>query len=98
MNPRASAPTTRSQSFDLTQSASSSTVWRSASASASSGVKSLNPTPGVGKSSTSRIFERRSVTAHSLSQRHLAQVTPEEKRRQLARELRELLHVAQRLH
>src|SRR5882672_5033546 len=97
MNPRASAPITRSQSFSCTQVASCSTVSRSASASASSGVKSLNPTPGVGKSGTSRIFVRRSVTARSLSQRRVSQVAPEEQRRQLARELGELLHVAERL-
>ena len=60
MKPRASAPRTRSGCFCLTQSASSPIVCLSAAGSASSGVMSLNPTPGVGKSATSRIFVRRS--------------------------------------
>ena len=62
MNPRASAPRMTSGFFCFAQVASPSIVVCRASRSASSGVMSLKPTPGVGKSGTSRIFERRSIT------------------------------------
>src|SRR5919197_1798622 len=91
MNPRASAPRTRSGSFVFAQAPSSSIVCRSASASARSGMMSRKTTPFCGKSGTSRTFAFRS-TAMSVWD-ELPQLAPEEELRQLLRELGELLEV-----
>ena len=59
-NPRASAPMTTSGSCGRASSASCTTAASSARASAISGVMSLNPIPGFGKSGISRMKGRRS--------------------------------------
>src|SRR5690242_15439464 len=62
-NPRASAPSTRSACRSRVHPASSPTACRRASASSSSGEMSLKPTPGSGKSGTSRTRVVRSIPA-----------------------------------
>ena len=52
---------------------------------------SLKPTPGVGKSCTSRIFVRRSIALTDCAS--LSTFAPEEQVRELLRELGELLQV-----
>src|SRR5919205_2663647 len=91
MNPRASAPRTRSGSFVLPHAPSSSIVWSRASASASSGMMSRKTTPFCGKSGTSRTFALRSTAMSGRDE--LPQLAPEEELRQLLRELGELLEV-----
>jgi hypothetical protein len=59
MNPRASAPSTRSGFFSAPHVESCSTVYASAAGSARSGVMSLKPTPGCGQSGISRTFSAR---------------------------------------
>src|SRR5919199_4336705 len=91
MKPRASAPRTRSGSFVFAHAPSSSIVCRSASASARSGMMSRKTTPFCGKSGTSRTFALRSTAMSGRDE--LPQLAPEEKLRQLLRELGELLEV-----
>src|SRR5215218_10431503 len=90
MKPRASAPRTRSGLRGAAHSVSASTVARSASASASSGMMSLKTIPGLGKSGTSRIFDFNSIAMVGrglrLSRGERAQLTPEEELGQLLRE------------
>src|SRR5215470_15400498 len=61
--PRASAPSTRSASRSRVHSASCPTACCSASGSRSRGEMSLKPTPGSGKSGTSRTRVLRSIAA-----------------------------------
>src|SRR5919197_2377189 len=91
MNPRASAPRTRSCSFVFAQAPSSSIVCRSASASARSGMMSRKTTPFCGKSGTSRTFAFRSTAMSGRDE--LPQLPPEEELRELLREPGELLEV-----
>src|SRR4051794_4620890 len=93
MNPRASAPSTRSGCFPRPHPASSETVRCSVTGSASSGLMSLKPTPGSGKSGTSRIFVRRSIVELTSRPGHVPQVTPEQELRQLLRQLGEVLEL-----
>ncbi len=89
--PRASAPRTRSAPRSRVQVASSSTACASASRSRSSGEMSLKPTPGSGKSGTSRTFVLRSITGD------LPNVAPEEEVGRLLGALREPLQIGERL-
>src|ERR671934_3551 len=91
MNPRASAPRTRSGSFVFAQAPSSSIVWCRASGSARSGMMSRKTTPFCGKSGTSRTFALRSTAMSGGDE--LPQLAPEEELRKLLRELCELLEV-----
>src|SRR5262249_25363837 len=95
--PRASAPSTRSAWRSRVHSASCPTACCSASASSSSGEMSLNPTPGSGKSGTSRTRVLRSITstrARLLDQ--VPHVAPQQQIRQLLSALREPLEIAER--
>src|SRR4051812_914686 len=95
--PRASAPSTRSAPRSRVQSASCPTACRSASGSSSSGEMSLKPTPGSGKSGTSRTRVVRSIPATRARLLHqVADVAPQQQVRQLLRALREPLQVAER--
>src|SRR5512142_1813325 len=95
--PRASAPTTRSAPRSRVHSASSPTAWRNASGSRSSGEMSLKPTPGSGKSGTSRTRVMRSIAATSgrlIDQ--AANVAAQQQVRKLLGALREALEVTER--
>src|SRR4051794_27363767 len=94
MNPRASAPRTRSGVFSRAQAASPVIVSSSACGSARSGVTSLKPTPGCGQSGTSRIF---SLSSTAYLAYEVAQTAPEETLREVLCQLAERLHVAGRL-
>src|SRR5690242_1776457 len=94
--PRASAPSTRSACRSVVQAASSPTAWRSASASRSSGEMSLKPTPGSGKSGTSRTRVMRSIAA--TARRLIDQATDvaaQQQVRELLGALREPLEVTE---
>src|ERR671937_205151 len=88
MNPRASAPRTRSGSFVLPHAPSASIVCARASRSARSGMMSRKTTPFCGKSGTSRTLVLRSTAISGRDE--LPQLAPEEKLRELLRELGEL--------
>ena len=68
-NPRASAPRIRSGLRSAVHAASSSTACLSAAWSSRSGVMSLKPTPGSGKSGTSRMRVLRSITLWATTRR-----------------------------
>src|SRR5919206_3798972 len=91
MNPRASAPRTRSGSFVFPHAPRAAIVSRNASGSASRGMMSRKTTPFCGKSGTSRTLVLRSTAMSGRDE--LPQLAPEEKLRQLLRELGELLEV-----
>src|ERR671937_859241 len=91
MNPRASAPRTRSGAFVFPHAPSASIVCRSASASARSGMMSRKTTPFCGKSGTSRTLVLRSTAMSGRDE--LPQLAPEEELRELLRQLGELLEV-----
>src|SRR5919201_5870468 len=91
MNPRASAPRTRSGAFVFPHAPSASIVSCSASRSARSGMMSRKTTPFCGKSGTSRTFALRSTAMSGRDE--LPQLAPEEELRQLLRELGEVLEV-----
>ena len=93
MNPRASAPSTRSHPFVFTHSARSVTVCRSASASASSGVKSFEPHTGCRKSGTSRILRAEIHLSLCESRRSRQKISHDNS----LRELGELLQIAEAL-
>src|SRR4029077_10023922 len=95
--PRASAPSTRSAPRSLVQSASWPTACCRASGSRSSGEMSLKPTPGSGKSGTSRTRVVRSIPATRARLLHqVAHVAPQQQVGQLLGALREPLQVAER--
>src|ERR671937_2033284 len=91
MNPRASAPRTRSGAFVFPHAPSASIVCRSASASARSGMMSRKTTPFCGKSGTSRTLVLRSTAMSGRDE--LPQLAPEEELRELLRQLGELLEI-----
>src|ERR1700751_1719413 len=94
--PRASAPSTRSAPRSRVQAASSPTACCSASGSSSRGEMSLKPTPGSGKSGTSRTHVVRSISvtrARLLDQ--AADVAAKEQVGELLRALGEALEVGQ---
>src|SRR5919199_4636024 len=91
MKPRASAPRTRSGSFVFPHAPSASIVCARAARSASRGMMSLKTTPFCGKSGTSRTLVLRSTAISGRDE--LPQLAPEEKLRELLRELGELLEV-----
>src|SRR5579884_11777 len=92
--PRASAPSTRSARRSRVQPASSLTACRRASGSSRSGEMSLKPTPGSGKSGTSRTRVVRSIPAmRARLLDEVADVAPQKQVCELLRVLRESLQV-----
>src|SRR5438094_455952 len=91
--PRASAPRTRSGCRSAVHAASSSTDCRSAIGSSRSGVMSLKPMPGSGKSGTSRTRVFRSIAVTRSLAGEFTDVPREEELGELVRRLRECLEV-----
>src|ERR1700751_4797718 len=92
--PRASAPSTRSAPRSRVQAASSPTACCSASGSSSRGEMSLKPTPGSGKSGTSRTRVVRSIPATRARLLHeTAHVPAQQEVGELLGALREALKV-----
>src|SRR5918995_595076 len=95
MKPRASAPRTSAGSRGRAQSASWLIVSAKYTGSAMSGIRSLNTTPSVGKSGTSRMRSRRSISARPL--RCPAKLAHEQQVRELLRYTREGLEILERV-
>src|SRR2546423_8960470 len=91
--PRASAPSTRSGSRSAVHVASSSTACRRAAGSSRSGVMSLKPIPGSGKSGTSRTRVFRSIAVTRSLAGEPTDVAREEELGQLVRGLGERLEI-----
>src|SRR3954469_7549897 len=94
--PRASAPITTSTSGGASSARPETAVSRPAG-SASTGVMSLNPIPGCGKSGISRTRARRSAATATGSADDLAQVPDEQEVLEVRRDGREVLERLDRL-